>query len=173
MRHLLSNALLSALLMLPLPPAPLAELTLEPVHGSKRFPPLDLQDLNQQAHSLSNYRDKVVLVSFWASWCTPCVTEMPGMQRLADSLKDQPFMILAVNVSEPENRIQEFLRRMNLRLTVLMDREGDTMRAWHGKVLPTSFLVDRAGSVRYRASGPLEWDSEEVRKIIEGLIHNP
>lgn len=131
---------------------------------------VELNDLDQRVQSLSDYRGTVVLVNFWATWCTPCVTEMPGMQRLADTLTDHPFEILAVNVSDSENRIREFLRRMNLRLTILMDRDGDTLRAWRGSVLPTSFVVDGAGRVRYRASGPLEWDSVEVRKIIEELI---
>ncbi|MEN8106642.1 MAG: TlpA disulfide reductase family protein [Pseudomonadota bacterium] len=147
--------------------------TIEPYEGSLKQPGITLQDLDHRAHTLADYRGKVVLVNFWASWCVPCITEMPGMQRLADTLTDQPFEILAVNVSDTEDRIREFLRRMNLRLTILVDHNGDTFKAWQGKVLPASFLLDRSGRIRYRVIGPLEWDSEEVGKIIEALLQHP
>ena len=143
---------------------------IEPYEGSLKQPGFSLQDPDQRMHRLVDYRDKVILVNFWASWCTPCVMEMPGMQRLADTLTDQPFEILAVNVSDTENQIREFLKRMDLRLTILMDLNGEAFKAWQGKVLPASFLLDRSGRVRYQVIGPMEWDSDEARTIIEKLI---
>ena len=74
--------------------------------GDATAPPLDLVDLHGRQHSLDDYAGKVLLVNFWASWCTPCITEMPGMQRLSETLEDQPFEILAINVSESENRVR-------------------------------------------------------------------
>ena len=133
----------------------------------------NLADLKGQQHSLDDYRGQVVLINFWASWCLPCVMEMPGMQRLADTLKDQPFEILAVNISDTENQIREFIKRMDLRLTILMDDNGETFKAWQGKVLPASFLLDRTGRVRYQVIGPMEWDSGEVGKIIDELLQHP
>ena len=146
---------------------------IEPYEDSLKQPGITLQDLDHRVHTLADYRGKVVLVNFWASWCIPCVTEMPGMQRLADTLKDQPFEILAVNVSDAENRIHEFIKQMDLHLIVLMDLEGKTFKAWQGKVLPASFLLDRSGRIRYQAIGPLEWDSDEAGKIIEALLQHP
>ena len=146
---------------------------IEPYEGSLNQPGIRLQDLDHRLHSLVDYRDKVILVNFWASWCIPCVTEMPGMQRLADTLTDQPFEILAVNVSDTENRIREFIKRMDLHLTVLMDRDSKVFEAWQGKVLPASFLLDRSGRIRYQVIGPLEWDSEEAGNIIEELLQHP
>ena len=136
-------------------------------------PGFELRDLDDQPHRLSDYRDKVVLVNFWASWCIPCVMEMPGMQRLANTLKDQPFEILAVNISDTKNQIREFIKRMDLRLIILMDGNGETFKAWQGKVLPASFLLDRSGRIRYQVIGPLEWDSDEAGKIIEELLQHP
>jgi thiol-disulfide isomerase/thioredoxin len=136
-------------------------------------PPLALEDPGGNSHTLADYRGKVVLVNFWASWCIPCVMEMPGMQRLADTLKDQPFEILAVNVADTGNRIHEFIKRMDLHLTVLMDHDGKTFKAWQGKVLPASYLLDRSGRIRYRVIGPLEWDSDEAVAIIEQLLQQP
>ena len=147
--------------------------SLAPYPNTTAAPEFELRDLHKQPHRLSEYRGKVVLVNFWASWCVPCVTEMPGMQRLADTLKDQPFEILAINVSDSENRIHEFLRRMGLRLTILMDLDGEAFKAWQGKVLPASFLLDRSGRIRYQVIGPLEWDGDEAGKIIEELLQHP
>jgi thiol-disulfide isomerase/thioredoxin len=146
---------------------------IEPYGGSLKQPGLSLQDPDQRMHRLADYHDKVVLVNFWASWCIPCVMEMPGMQRLADTLVDQPFEILAVNVSDTKNQVREFMKRMDLRLTILMDHDGEAFKAWQGKVLPASFLLDRSGRIRYQIIGPLEWDSEEAGKIIEALLQHP
>jgi thiol-disulfide isomerase/thioredoxin len=145
---------------------------IEPYEGNQKQPGFTLPDLDQQLHRLADYKGKVVLINFWASWCTPCMTEMPGIQRLADALTDQPFEILAINVSEAENRIRESLKRMNLNLTVLLDRNGEVFKAWHGKVLPASYLVDGNGMIRYRVIGPMEWDSDATQKIIKALIKN-
>ena len=144
----------------------------EPYGSTQKQQGFTLPDLDQQLHSLADYKGKVVLINFWASWCTPCITEMPGIQRLSDALKDQSFEILTSNVSDAENRIREFLRRINLNLTVLLDQDGKVFKAWHGKVLPASYLVDGNGEIRYRVIGPMEWDSEDARKIIETLIKN-
>ena len=150
-----------------------ADGSLVPYPDTSAAPELELRDINNQLHQLSDYQGKVVLVNFWASWCIPCVMEMPGMQRLADTLKDQPFEILAVNVADTENRIHEFIKRMDLHLTVLMDHDGKTFKAWQGKVLPASFLLDRSGRIRYRVIGPLEWDSDAAVAIIEQLLQQP
>ena len=144
--------------------------TLQPTETHEPGPDFNLADLKGASHTLSECRGKVVLVNFWASWCVPCVTEMPGMQRLQQALEDQPFEILAINVSESENRIREFVKRMDLHLTILMDPNGKAFKAWQGKVLPASFLLDRSGRIRYRIIGPLEWDSNDTGKIIEQLI---
>lgn len=148
--------------------APAAELL--DTTGDATAPPLDLVDLHGRQHSLDDYAGKVLLVNFWASWCTPCITEMPGMQRLSETLEDQPFEILAINVSESENRVREFIKRMNLNMTILLDHNGNTFEAWQGKVLPASFLLDRTGRIRYQIIGPLEWDSDEAGTIIEELL---
>ena len=86
------------------------------------------------------------------------------------SLKNQPFEILAVNVADTGNRIHEFIKRMDLHLTILMDHDGETFKAWQGKVLPASFLLDRSGRIRYQVIGPVEWDSDEAVAIIEQLL---
>ena len=95
---------------------------------------------------------------------------MPSMQHLADSLDDQDFAILTINVSNSANRANETLKRLQLEMTVLLDRDGKTFKGWQGRVLPTSYLLDHSSQVRYRVVGPLKWDDAEVALKIKQLI---
>jgi thiol-disulfide isomerase/thioredoxin len=131
----------------------------------------DLPDVSGQQHTLDDYRGQVVLVNFWASWCPPCIKEMPGLERLGLQLNDQPFKVLAVNVGEPKYRVWKFVKLISFGLPVLLDSRQDTFRLWGGSMLPTSFLLDRQGRIRYQVQGDLEWDSEDVVSLIEKLIN--
>jgi peroxiredoxin len=131
-----------------------------------------LTDINQETHSLTDYRGKVILVNFWASWCLPCIQEMPGMRRLADSLNDQDFKLLTLNTTDSARRIQEVLKRLKLDMTVLLDHDGDTFETWQGQVLPTSYLLDHNGRIRYRVIGPMEWDDADVLLKVKQLIQS-
>jgi len=144
--------------------------SLDPYPDAGTAPEFALVDLDDKRHRLSEYRGKVVLVNFWASWCVPCLREMPGMQRMADSLRDRPFEILAINVAEQQHRAQEFLNSMGISFTVLLDSDGSTLKAWQGRGLPTSFLIDAEGRIRYRVVGPIDWDSDEVLATIDKLL---
>lgn len=131
-----------------------------------------LPDLKEKTHALSDYQGKVVLVNFWASWCTPCLLEMPGMQRLENTLSDKDFVILTLNTTDSVRRIQETLKRLKLSFTVLLDHDGKTFDQWQARVLPTSYLLDKNGRVHYRVDGPMEWDDEYVLLKINQLIQS-
>lgn len=122
---------------------------------------------------LAEQRGRVVLVSFWASWCPPCVAELPGMQRLAQRLGGESFAVLAVNVGESAFRIEQFRRLVRVDLPMPMDRDGETFRRWGGSVYPTSWLLDRDGRIRYVVQGPLEWDGGEAAAVIADLLSEP
>ena len=142
---------------------------LEPYTGSttKGF---TLPGIKGETHSLSDYRGKVVLVNFWASWCMPCVEEMPELTQLEQHLAGQPFEILALNVGEHENRVKHFAERTSFNLPVLMDNSSKVFNEWKIEIMPTSFLIDASGRVRYRARGNPGWDNEQTLSIIEKLI---
>ena len=133
-------------------------------------PPLELADLRGKKHSLADYRGKVVLVNFWATWCEPCREEMPSMERLRVSLAERPFAVLAVNLAEPESRITKFLDTVPVGFPILLDRDTKTTRAWQAKVLPATYIVGPDGAIRYRHVGELDWSKPEVRKLILGLM---
>ena len=133
-------------------------------------PPLALEDLEGRKHDLADYRGKVVLVNFWATWCEPCRAEMPSMERLRAQLAGQPFAVLGVNMAEPLSRIEKFTAMVPVGFTLLRDRDGATAKAWRARVLPASFLVDRDGRVRYYVYGELDWASEAVLGRVRELL---
>ena len=143
---------------------------LQPYEGQSASPALDLPDLAGRQHNLDSYRGQVVLVNFWASWCPPCLAEMPSMQRLATALQDRPFRLLAVNVRESNSKVWKFKKLMNVTFTTLLDSKGEASQAWDIEIYPTSYLIDADGRMRYVAYGPVDWDSDEIIRRIEALL---
>lgn len=144
--------------------------TLEPYTGTVPPPEFNLADTRGEMHRLEDYRGKVVLVNFWASWCPPCIKEMPGLQRLQTSLADRPFSILAVNVGEKRYEVWKFTKLVDFSLPTPLDTQKQTFNAWQATVLPTSYLLDTRGRIRYRVQGDLEWDNASVAALIEELL---
>ena len=137
-------------------------------------PALELRDLSGRAHRLADYRGKVVLVNFWATWCAPCRDEMPSIQRLRQSLDGRPFAVLAVNLAEPVSRIEKFLAQTPLDFPILLDADTSAAKAWKARFLPASYLVDTEGRVRYAHYGELDWAGPEARaKVLELLANSP
>ena len=133
-------------------------------------PPLALHDLDGKQHRLQDYRGKVVLVNFWATWCEPCREEMPSMNRLRALLAGQPFAVLAVNLAEPESRIRRFMEQVPLDFAVLLDRDTKVAKTWQARILPASFVVGPDGRVRYAALGEIDWMQERVRNAIQEML---
>jgi thiol-disulfide isomerase/thioredoxin len=130
---------------------------------------LSLPDLNGRLHDLNELRGKVVLVNFWASWCTPCIQEMPSIQRLADKMRNRPFAVIGVNVAEAERRVRTMVQRLGIGFPVLLDKDSAVFNRWKVTVLPTTYLLDADGVVRYVGRGPLEWDGVEISELLEAL----
>jgi thiol-disulfide isomerase/thioredoxin len=136
-------------------------------------PPLALRDLAGKEHKLADYKGKVVILNFWATWCDPCRDEMPAMQRLQDKLAGKPFVILAVDYGEGPPRIGEFLKKVPVRFTVLLDRDTSAATAWKVKVLPTTLVIDPEQKVRFVAVGDVGWDTPPVESEIVKLLPKP
>ena len=160
----LAAALLALLCALPRAHAA----SLEPWSGST--PPFVLKDLAGISHDLATYRGQVVLVNFWATWCEPCRQEMPSIQRLRDKLAGKPFRAFAVNVDEPDARVQLFVKQTRFDLPVLLDPNKTVTRSWNVRVLPVTYLIGKDGRVRYRAVGDLDWSDEKIVGTISQLL---
>lgn len=137
-------------------------------------PALALKDLHGKVHALGDYRGKVVLVNFWATWCEPCKDEMPSIVKLKQRFAGQPFEVLVVNYGENPSRVEDFLAREKLALTALLDPDKAAAKAWRVRVLPGSFLVGLDGRTRYTVIGEIDWATEAaVRKVQELLSGAP
>ncbi|MGA7178208.1 MAG: TlpA disulfide reductase family protein [Thiobacillaceae bacterium] len=134
-------------------------------------PALATRDLNGMAHDLSAYKGRVVLVNFWASWCPPCRKEMPSMQRLMQKMADKPFTILAMDTGESREEAEAFLKSMPVDFPVLLDPESIVAKHWKVFAMPTSFLVDKLGRIRYVLPGGTEWDDGDGIKLILEMLN--
>ena len=120
---------------------------------------------------LKQFENQVVLVNFWATWCPPCVHEMPSMQRLSEKLIGDPFVILGVNIAEEETVVKAFLQhKVNVDFPILLDIHGNAMRQWNVMAFPTSFVIDKQGKIRYALFGSVDWETPEIVNKIETLI---
>ena len=130
---------------------------------------LNLPDLSGQQRSLDEFAGKVLLVNFWASWCRPCIEEVPGIRRLAEAMRDKPFVVLGVNVGEAQRRVQAAVKRLKIDYTVLLDKDSAVFKDWGATVLPTAYILDHNGRVQYIRQGPLEWYRPDIVEMLVEL----
>ena len=131
---------------------------------------LQLKNLQGQSVALSDYQGQVVLLNFWASWCPPCVHEMPSMARLKNQLKGQPFEILAVNLAESQAAIQAFTDSHPVNFPILLDPSGSAVKTWQVFAYPSTYLIDKNGKIRYALFGGTEWDQVNHLEKVKGLL---
>uniref|UniRef100_C6E4J4 Alkyl hydroperoxide reductase/ Thiol specific antioxidant/ Mal allergen n=1 Tax=Geobacter sp. (strain M21) TaxID=443144 RepID=C6E4J4_GEOSM len=137
-----------------------------PVSIGSPAPDFRLPTLAGQSKSLSQYRGKIVLVNFWASWCPYCRDEMPSMDRLLKSFPKGDLVILAVNV---EKRIPEKYRKAPVSFDFLSDASGQVQQRYGANRLPDTFIIDRKGVIRERVTGGIEWDAARVVSYLKSL----
>ncbi len=147
---------------------------LEP-YSDNSFSGFELRDLKAKKHSLTDYLGKVVLINFWASWCPPCIEEIPELKALNRHFKNpdssrHEFEVILVNVGEEKNKVSRFSRAAKIQLPVLLDPDNQAFDDWGINILPTSFLVDHTGKVRYIVRGNPGWAQRKTLKIIEQLL---
>ena len=129
-----------------------------------------LQDIDGETFTLSKTKGHWIFLHFWASWCGPCREEMPMIQRLSENFPNGDFEIVMVNTAEDEDTIFEFLGAINVDLNSLMDADGQVTEVWKPRGLPTTFLINPKGEVKYQAIGGREWDNPAYILFIRQLI---
>ena len=134
---------------------------------------LNLPDLSGQQRNLDEFAGKVLLVNFWASWCRPCIEEVPGIRRLMEAMADVPFAVIGVNVGESERRVQTMVERLRMEYPILLDKDSAAFKGWGATVLPTAYVLDRSGRVRYVGRGPVEWDRVDIIDMLRQLAEQP
>ncbi len=145
------------------------ERRLRPYAGSQERT-LTLPDLDGNIRSLESWRGKVVLLNFWASWCPPCVHEIPSMVALKKRLADSPFEIVAVNLGETREEVLTFLQRHPVNFPVLLDRRSEAARAWRINAYPTTFIIDKTGNIRFALAGGHDWTDATTVELLRQLL---
>jgi len=146
---------------------------LTPIQGRPPAQDFVLQDINGKTHHLSDYRGKVVVVNFWATWCPPCVSEMPSMQKAWDAVRQDNVVFLAINNGEDASRIQTFQRKMPVTFPLLLDSESNIMFAWKARGMPSTFVVDPDGRLVYKALGGRDWNHPTILRVLRELLKHP
>jgi peroxiredoxin len=130
-----------------------------------------LTDLTGKEQSLSQYRGKIVLLNFWATWCKPCTTEMPAMQVMYDKLRDKGFVVLAVDELEDDARVREHIKQYGHTFPVLMDRDNKVANQFGVFGLPVSVFIDQEGRVQEYLKGGLLTE-QKIEEIVARIQKN-
>lgn len=133
-------------------------------------PALALPDLDHRVTDLSALRGRWVMVHFWASWCGPCRREMPTLVEVMKALPPERLTVLLVNTAEGEDEVFAFLAGVAPELSTLMDRDGQVTARWQPRGLPSTFLVDPEGRLRYLALGGRDWAAPSYLGFLRSLV---
>ena len=129
-------------------------------------------DADQRPATLKDFAGKALLVNFWATWCTPCIREMPGLNALNREFGGEAFQVVAIASGQQTGKTPEaFLRQHQLdSLALYTDPHASLMALFETQTLPTTLLVDRAGRIRGGIIGEANWNSDEARALIAHLM---
>ena len=153
-----------------------------PVITGQVAPEFQVTALGGGEARLSDYEGKVVLMNVWATWCPPCIQEMPSMQRLYEAFPGDDFEILAISVDarlgevdvdgRPGGDLAAFADELGLTFPILHNPSGDIQRLYQTTGVPESFLIGRDGVIVKKVSGPTEWDATENQELVRRLLGN-
>lgn len=132
---------------------------------------LNLIDLKSKTVAVDYAQNQLSLISFWASWCEPCIKELPALARLSKDYTSKQLQIITINVGESKADIDKAIERFDMAPYLnLRDPQGEAMKDWNVYGFPSNFLVTQAGKLSHGSFGAIEWDEPENRKLIDSLL---
>ena len=163
----------------PVTPAPMKErfesvgsgidIRLKKFKGNFQPYPIDLKDASNNHYQRDSYIGQVTVVNFWATWCPPCVKEIPSLNRLKEKMRDVPFELVSVNYAESAATVTEFLQKVDVNYPVLLDETGQVSIKWNVIAFPSTFIIGPDGKIHYGVNAAIHWDSEEVISTLREL----
>lgn len=132
-----------------------------------------LEDISGRTHSLGGYKGRVVFIDFWASWCPPCKKEFPEINAMLKAYEGANVVGIAVNIDKKRSHAEAFLKgvgALSRNLVVLLDPESSAIRHYNALTMPTSYILDKAGVVRFVHFGYNESDAQKWKQEIDGLL---
>ena len=142
------------------------------VEIENKLPEMSLKMLNGKSTNISSFlEDGPILINFWATWCAPCVKEMPSFETLYRRFRSQGLTVLAVSLDKDRSaKVQEFVDKYKLSFPVLLDTEGVAEKLYPSFTIPFTYVIDKQGRVAARIDGAKDWESPETFKAIEYLL---
>ena len=136
-------------------------------------PALKLKTISDEEIDLAALKGRIVIVNFWATWCGPCIAEMPSLQALTAKLGPKNVVLIGVNFHESPQKIRDFQAKYNVKFPLLRDAWQEASAAWKVGVLPTTFIVDGNGRLRYRVVGEVDWSTKAVADRLDAIKAKP
>ncbi|HKJ53506.1 MAG TPA: TlpA disulfide reductase family protein, partial [Gammaproteobacteria bacterium] len=146
------------------------DMYLEEFGADIRPQPLDLENIEGQRVVENDFTGKVTLVNFWASWCAPCIEEIPSLNRLKQKMAGKPFELISINYAEDRKTVADFMQRVPIDFPVLLDVDGEQAAAWRVISYPSTFVIDKRGRIRYGVNAAIDWNDPELLGKLEALM---
>jgi peroxiredoxin len=136
----------------------------------KTIPEIVLPDLQGDTFRLSKARGRVVLINFWASWCPPCVEEMPSLEKLHQTLRGKGLDVVSISVDDDRDIVERFKKEHGLTFTILHDEGAKVANRFQTYKFPETYVVDREGRLIWKFIGPRDWIAPSPMLDIVGLL---
>jgi len=143
----------------------------EKSHPGFIAPKFTLRNLKGNLDSLDNYKGQVVILNFWATWCAPCLVEMPSFEALYRRYRSQGLTVLAISIDKGnESKVQKFVEERGLSFPVLLDEKGEAERLYPSVTIPFTYVIGQQGRIVTRVDGAKNWQSEDTFEAVEFLL---
>ncbi len=131
---------------------------------------IQLVDAYGNTFNKKDFKGQITVVNFWATWCPPCVQEIPSLNRLKKKMAGVPFELISINYAEDKETILEFMEKVNVEFPVLLDQNGNFAKKWNVITYPSTFIIDPSGKIKYGVNAAIEWDDPEFINKIKSLL---
>jgi peroxiredoxin len=139
---------------------------------NQKAPDFTLMDMQGRQVSLSDFKGKIVLVNFWATWCPPCIEEMPSMEKLYQRFKGEDFVLLAVNAEENGKQLVEgFLKKHNFSFPILLDEDAKVQQLFNVFRFPETVIINRHGEIVTKVLGGRDWMDQEIVRVLDFMVN--
>ncbi len=143
----------------------------EKSHPGFIAPKFTLRNLKGNLDSLDNYKGQVVILNFWATWCAPCLVEMPSFEVLYRRYRSQGLTVLAISIDKGnESKVRKFVEERGLSFPVLLDEKGEAERLYPSVTIPFTYVIGQQGRIVRRVDGAKNWQSKETFEAVEFLL---
>lgn len=132
-------------------------------------PPLNVTTLSGEKISLTDFSDKTIVLNFWATWCAPCLKEIPSLLELRKQLPKKKFVVLFVNYGETKDRVESTWNKIGAGAMTLIDPEIKDVKAWIDVGLPTTVILNQKHQIVYKIVGDIDWSESEIVDVIKSI----